>query len=276
MTVVRKVERVVKMEKVEKVEKKENHPVGFISGAEPAEIKKFFPGWIPNKVLTEDKGFDFSWPTPFGWAGVQRKRFPDDFMASLYGEGDRLYKEMCQMQDSKFRLLIVEGEGIWGFDGKLLNHQGTGQFSLWQMFRLTCSIALVYGCLVIWSKDMQQTADYVKEYMAWTSKPTHEGLGGRRGPIEKIVEGRKVPINWLEFILLGFPMISKKKVAALLAHCPAPLQWNPDLILEDVPGIGADIASELRRIIPGGRIREKKTRKPGIRKKAVQSIEDIE
>ena len=94
------------------------------SGAEPASLIKLTGATIDGdcEILW---GADFMSVTPFGMLVIQRKRFPDDFMGS-YRSGDRLDKEIKQMEGATWKFLILEiqeeyhGKIPWNTDGEFV------------------------------------------------------------------------------------------------------------------------------------------------------------
>lgn len=200
-------------------------------------------------------GLDFMWPTPFGMAGVQRKRFPSDFIAS-HRHGDRLAKEIKQMADRgehlAWKYLVLEidpdlhGKVPWTTEGYLVGKfGGKGGISRKEVDNLTESLDHFHKIRTRWTEGMSGTADLIKRLMDWTCKETHSGfIPARQCPSEK--ESKLWHDDWRHFVMTGFKGINSTLASAILKHEPRALMWNPDLRFEDVPKIGPLRANSLR------------------------------
>ena len=194
-------------------------------------------------------GVDFFWGTDDGMlVGVQRKQFPQDFLASIY-QSDRLNQEILQMAELDARLLILEGTPCWNSNGLLMDCRG--EFSIWRLRKMIWSMALVHGILTEWSRNPKETAEIVMAYHQWTTKEKHEGFGKRNSAATGVngIRGTTEGMDWLAWVLMGFRGISKARAKAILNTCPKPLKWSDDFRLEDVPGIDKVLAGRLRETL---------------------------
>jgi ERCC4-type nuclease len=200
-------------------------------------------------------GLDFMWATPYGMAGVQRKRFPSDFIAS-HRHDDRLAKEIKQMADRgehlTWKYLILEmdpnlkGRIPWNPEGHLIGiYQGKGSINRKEVDNLIESLDHFHKIRTRWSTGHSDTADIVKRLAQWTGKEAHSGyIPTRQCPPKS--ESDKWHDDWREFIMTGFQGINYTLARAILKHDPRALMWKPGLRLEDVPKIGPLRANKLR------------------------------
>jgi ERCC4-type nuclease len=211
-----------------------------ISPAEPEIIKKLL-GEYDQQDWPEDLGLDFAWITPDGRiAGVQRKKFPEDFLASK-ADG-RLTKEIHQMGDVDWKFLVLEGYPSWNTNGMLAGKYN-GNLSVKMLTSMLFSIDFFHDIRHHWTGSMSETVAFVKLFHAWSMKENHS---------EFTTTSEKKPknIDWREWILCRFPDIAKERARAIINYAPEPLLWwNGGADLEKVPGIGKETAKKLRRAI---------------------------
>lgn len=219
----------------------------FVSSKEPPVVKKMCQGnfdEIEEDQWPEEYGFDFAWVTPFGVAGVQRKKFPSDFLASCSDE--RLYKEILQMGDTFFKMIILEGEPNWGSNGSLQG-QYAGGISINHLNAMIFSITFFHRIHFVWTKSLSETIGMVARFYKWSTKEYHTRFGeGIEYPKKRDENGNRIKVDWREWILQHFHDINQVRARAILKYEPEPLRWwNDGKNLTDVPGIGPKIAKKL-------------------------------
>lgn len=142
-----------------------------IAPTEPDELKAL--GKVA--LLPEKFGADVLWSSQvYGLCGVQRKTIPD-LISSLHD--GRLAKEVGQMQRLGIRALVVEGEGQWTTDGKLLN-QYAQRWSLQSHQSLLWSVQS-RGIWVLPTRDLPSTCDSILNLYRWTASDSHHSLDVR-------------------------------------------------------------------------------------------------
>lgn len=208
-----------------------------VSPAEPASVKLKIGGTVSSKP--EDFGVDFMWASHGKWFGVQRKRFPDDFMASLHD--GRLQKELGQMQGLEMAFLILEGFGTWTVDGKVMDDYI--DLNLTTLFSMMASVSVSFGVPVYRVRDESELVGAVKALHRWTSTGKH--LDGRSGlsrrPSVSGKWGTADSKEWAIHFLQGLKGVGPVQAEAIYEYFGGiPMRWTvggPDDFMK-VDGIG--------------------------------------
>ncbi|RKZ12910.1 hypothetical protein DRQ53_14090 [bacterium] len=208
-----------------------------VSPAEPASVKLKIGGTVSAKP--EDFGVDFMWASHGKWFGVQRKRFPDDLMASL--KDGRLQKELGQMQSLEMAFILLEGFGTWTVDGKVVNQYIDLDVST--MFSLMASITMSFGVPVYRVSDERELVKGVLALQSWTDKGKHVGgvssLSGRPNVSGKW--GTADSKEWALHFLQGMKGVGPVQAKAIYEHFGGiPMTWVVDgpEEFEAIEGIG--------------------------------------
>jgi len=213
-----------------------------ISPTEPEKIKALGE----TSGLPERFGCDVLITAGAKLTGIQRKQFPEDFLASR-ADG-RIAAQLAKMGPLDRRLLILEGFGSRTVDGVLISaHRFTRQ----QMFGAVYSYAYEYGVEVLRVRDMGETAEALAELEAWASKKQHTSLVQRPGPPTDAWNQRKAEA-WAVHVLQGFPGIGPGLAKRIFDHFgKVPLRWTMERAkdLQQVPGIGKGKAEALWRLL---------------------------
>lgn len=130
--------------------------------------------------VCEQHGADFLFLGPNGLMGCQRKTC-SDLVASLQGSnGDRLGREMGQMQQLDLALLIVEGDWKWLPDGRS-GRRGC-HFSKARYRSLILTVQHNEGIHVVETSGVDDTAGLLVQYEQWWQDPDRRNLRGRPKP----------------------------------------------------------------------------------------------
>jgi ERCC4-type nuclease len=179
-----------------------------VSPAEPPELRKI------GKVnpLPERHGVDFAWLARDLLHGAQRKTITD--LIASASTGDRLTRELGQMQGLATKLLIVEGNVGFTTEGLLL---GTyrGSWTMAQWYGLLLSIQQ-RGVWVLNSPSIGATAKLLPLLERWTAKERHTSLTARNGPVS--AWGRPDNRDWQMHVLTSLPGISAVLAGRVLDH----------------------------------------------------------
>ncbi len=223
------------------------------SAAEPAALIK-----LTNSTIDSDCevlwGADFMSITPYGFLLIQRKRFPDDFMAS-YRSGDRLDKEIKQFDGGVWKYLILElqeelhGRIPWNTNGELVGkYKGRGGISRSELDGFIESLAHFHKIQTRWTNGLTDTAEIILRIHKWCGKEAHSGVIPMRATPnrEEIV---RMKSDWRMWILGGFPGMGPSIAKNILKICDEPLIWNPELRLEAVEKIGKLKAQQFRNAL---------------------------
>lgn len=134
-----------------------------------------------STLLPEEFGVDYMWECTMGRVGVQRKRFPDDFLASVHD--GRLNREYAMMKELDLAVLLLEGKGMWTTDGQLIRPQNGKRWS-WNLaqHRAYCASVQLHGVQVHTSSDIGDTGTFIDTLRMWSDKADHNSLFVRPGP----------------------------------------------------------------------------------------------
>lgn len=209
-----------------------------ISPTEPNHIKTLGR----TSSLPESYGVDVMWISDkVGKVGIQRKEIRD-FVASL--NGDRLGKELVQMEQLDFAMLVLEGRLTWNRDGELVDQHAT---LTQRQLR-----SVVWSCLskkiwVDYSSSINDTMTLIESFATWLEKDSHSSLIVRSGPKPNNKWGVIGQRDFAIHILTSFPSIGRGTAESLLEYFgKVPLNWTiGQKELEKVPGIGKKRAEKL-------------------------------
>lgn len=195
--------------------------------------------------IPERYGADFLIFSPRGRCGIQRKKFPDDFFASI--DDGRLAKELSQLAYLEFRLLVPEGDPQYTSDGHLMDerHARWTRRSVRNYLR---SVRIQQGVDVEWSCDLKDTVDIVCELEEYLKTDIHRSTMTR--PKNSVMKGEWGEFNkrdWARYFLQGLPGVGSKRAEAIFdTFGRVPLEWSvsPEE-MQRVWGIGKKTARTL-------------------------------
>lgn len=218
-----------------------------VSPAEPGALKALGK----SSSLPESKGADVIIPGRGFLVGVQRKVFPEDFLASLSdGRGPRWVMELSAAFE--FPLLILEGRPKWTFSGQLLGSEyGPGRlFNRVQLRSYLWSLHHEFSITHMWTDDLSDTCEVVRELARWAQKPHHDSIMQRPGP-KKNIRKRVPERDWGIHFLQGVNGIGPEMAGRIYDHFGrVPMEWSvsEDELLE-VEGIGPGRAGRLMGVL---------------------------
>lgn len=199
-----------------------------------------------TSLMPEEYGVDIMWESNLGKVGIQRKKFPDDFLASV--NDGRLNREYAMMKGLDLAFLLLEGRAQWTTEGNLIRKAGNKryQWSRSQHRRYLASVQL-QGVHVIYTDGLTDTIAYVGELQAWSDKNDHTGLLTRPGPSSGDRWGRHTSRDYQSHVLQSVPGIGPKQAAAILDRFGGlPIRMTTTLEeLMTIPGIGKGRAEKL-------------------------------
>lgn len=110
----------------------------------------------------------------------QRKHIPEDFLASV--KDGRLSREILQLQQADIRVLIIEGNFRYDSYGALwISRRPTGWYRE-RIENMLLSIQVAHNIAVERTKDIEDTANRIKQITKWASESDHVSLVKRKGP----------------------------------------------------------------------------------------------
>lgn len=207
-----------------------------VSPTEPIPFSKLGD----TSSLPERYGVDFFWVANGRTWGIQRKRFPDDFLSSV--SDGRLSRELGQMQSLDQPIVMLEGLGVWTDDGFLLDQK----FHMSQLLGWMLSCFFEKGVAVFQVKTERDALFFIDRVEAWSMRKSHHSLSRRPKPKGNMwgIKGNK---DWGVHLLQSFEGIGPAAAEAIYLHFGgAPLGWTvtEDELME-VPGIGKGKAQRL-------------------------------
>lgn len=215
-----------------------------ISPTEPAQLKAL--GQVSN--LPETFGCDVLLIANGVKTGVQRKKFPDDLVASL-ADG-RLYSQLPKMGGLDRSIVVLEGLGRWTADGILVDRYA--KLSRGQFYSLINTILWEFGVHVYQVRNLQDTVDWLYALEKWTLKPNHNSLKTRPGPAKTSWGGVSERARRLH-VLQSFPGVGVELAGRIYDHFGrVPLKWDVTVEqLRQVPGVGPKKAAAIYENLEG-------------------------
>lgn len=202
-----------------------------VAGSEPAELRAI--GTTTN--LTEKYGVDVMFESQLGLIGIQRKYYTDLY-ASI---GDRLSREVRDMQLLGVAILIVEGSPRWTPDGALIHQQV--KWSRDQYERLLFSIRLK-RIWVLHSRDLADTIRLVQSLYEW-SQHDHLSLERRPYDLRDEIDQKAARQRW---VLMSVDGVGPVQARAIQEKYGLPVRLTvTQQELESVVGIGAGRARKI-------------------------------
>lgn len=195
-----------------------------------------------SSMTPERYGCDFLIVKGKAKTGVQRKKFPNDLIASL-ADG-RLYEQVHLMGKLDRAIILFEGYGKWTSDGELMDF---AQFTKHQMYSLIMSLAFEFGIEVLIVRDMNETQQFLVSLESWSGKEKHSSLRTRPGP-SKDSWGRVGIKEYGMHLLQSFPGVGPELAGRIWDHFGGvPIVWEIDgpERLAEIQGIGKQKAAQI-------------------------------
>lgn len=209
-----------------------------ISPSEPFPIKAI--GKVSS--IPEKYGCDIMVIARGKRTGVQRKKFPDDLLASL-ADG-RLYSQLPKMAKLDRAVLVIEGYGQWTRDGELMDIRA---FRKSQLHGLILTIAFEFGVQIIRVRDIGETVLFLQDLETWAKKDKHVSLLRRPGPKKDSWGNVGAKENAIHF-LQSLPGVGPGTALKIYEHFGrVPFRWDiegPER-LEEIKGIGKPTAKKI-------------------------------
>ena len=211
-----------------------------VSPAEPPWLRV-----IANAVnqMPENYGVDFLWHGQGGLWGVQRKQFPEDFLASR--SDGRLAKEIQQMQALHTRFLLLEGHGTWLPNGFLCDSFAQYGVSQLTEFLLSLQVRPELDIRWLWVPAPEHTIEVLRYLIKWSVHHSPQTSLTRR---PKPVWGTAQSRDWKRHFLMGLEDVGAVTADAILDHFEGELPFRlavDEKRLRQVPGIGPIMAKRI-------------------------------
>jgi Fanconi anemia group M protein len=198
-----------------------------------------------SSQIPEQNGADILLYTSQGMFGIQRKRFPEDFVSSM--NDGRLARETSMLKEHcKFRLLIIEGIPKYYPDGNLVKPRSMpGHYTRKRIRGTIYNIRYVKGIDIDYTESLKDTVDYIKELIEFFTDTKHLGLYVRpSAPSTWIVPSSDETLLW---VLQGFSGVGPQLAENIIKHFgDIPIKWTCTLEdLKKVPRLGNKVAEEI-------------------------------
>lgn len=182
--------------------------------------------------------------------GIQRKTFPADYLASR--NDGRLATSLTKLTQCTHRLLVLEGTPRWSSSGALIHsyHMNVMRSHLRSQLFTT---SLLYGITPMWTDDVLDTCDLIRDLVRWVSKDRHESLAQRPGPYKPEGQREFTERDWAVHILQGFDGIGPELAGKIYDHFgEIPLAWtrSPEELAE-VERMGPGKVKRIMRLVKG-------------------------
>lgn len=220
-----------------------------ISPTEPAPFHSL--GKVTMKP--EEYGSDFFW---FGYGGkkvgVQRKEVKD--LLSSVQDG-RLWKQISQMQQLDFRLLIIEGKISWTNDGKLMMGKSGGYGRDWTlpMWQGVLWSVQAQGIWSSFSSGVSDTIRLLECFVAWTKKEKHGSLAVREGPGRGIFGTGLTEREWAVYLMQGLPNVGRERAERIYEELGGGIVGLKEGVgvkeLMKVKGVGKKTAEQIVKVL---------------------------
>ena len=194
--------------------------------------------------------YDFQLITSRGKVLAERKRFPEDFVASV--QDGRMAKECAAMrQDSSFRFLIVEGKGNYDKDNRLFLGGRSSRWTKSGIRNLYRSIRFVEGIDIEFTDSIVDTVDCLVELQHYFDTENHVSLRNR----QTFESNWLIPVyeEQLTYFYQGLPGIKIVRARKLSKEFPNPMNLFSATVerLKQVDGIGDKLASGIYGFLRG-------------------------
>lgn len=209
---------------------------------------------LGDMAIEANLGFDFQLFTRQGVVAVERKKFPNDFIASV--DDSRLAKECAAMrEEGDFRFVIVEGKGRYSGNRLMLGRKPS-RWTRAGIRNLMRSIRYVEDADVEYTSNIKDTVSRLVELQEYFDKEDHLSLRVRAGCKSNIHFTPTYEERLLHFYQ-GLPSVSIIRARELAKIYPCSVDLHK-ASLEDllkVPGIGKQTAEAIYVFINEGRLR---------------------
>jgi len=180
--------------------------------------------------------------------GIQRKRFPEDLLASI--EDGRLSDQLTKMAPLDRPCVVLIGYPAWTRDGELVFRSYSGRsWNFDSIWGAVASIAFEAGVGTFWVRDEGEFVDLVKTMDRWNHREKHSTVRTRSRARAK-GWGMSVRLQQAHF-LQGLPAVGPELAERIVAHFGGiPMRWTvkaKDLMA--VPGVGKVKAAKLGEMV---------------------------
>lgn len=187
--------------------------------------------------------YDFRLHTRKGTIAVERKKFPQDMLASV--EDGRLAKECAAMRSARYGILISEGVPRYNDNGYLMNGHRVTRWTRSGLRNLYRSIRYCEGIDVEFTRNIPETIKCLHELQSYFDSDDHTSI--RIRPHFDPTYLYKTDVERYIYWLQGFPSIGYDRACILAKSFPSPdiMYSATEHDLRRVKGIGKGLAKTI-------------------------------
>lgn len=221
----------------------------FVSSTERPTFTNHLPPHTLS-TLPERFGCDVLWSVQRDgqaeWWGVQRKELKDFIASVLDG---RLAKEIGQMKQTAFPLVMIEGEVRFTSEGILIWNQWGQEVTRQQWMGMQWSLQR-QGVAVQMTRTARDTAMAIASLMSWSAKDRHSSM--TRRPSAVGTWGTPTNREFGEHLLMGLPGVGPDLASRIYEQFGrVPWTWTvTEKELQSVKGIGKGKARQMIDALP--------------------------
>lgn len=214
----------------------------YVASSEPPSLRSLGP----YSAACEEHGADFLILGPTGLTGIQRKAC-GDLVASIQGpNGDRLGRELAQLQNVDTAILLIEGS--WDWRGDHSGRRGCETMTRQRYRSLILGVQYLENVMVFETTGLEDTRATLEQIESWMQNPGARNLRGRPKPKQfDNVRDRAI------FTCQSVPGWSHRTAEATLEHF-GKLPIAPTCTLEElcaVDGVGPKRAKAFMQTFGG-------------------------
>jgi len=212
---------------------------------EPSSIKKLFEDSIELPMR-----FDLKLFTNQGSVGIERKKVPGDFLASV--EDGRLRNEILAMREEcRFQVILFHGTINYDKDGHVLIGKRKLHWTRQGIRNLCRTLEWVEGCYIERAHDNQELVTVISELQDYLDKTSHTSLQSR----PSVMKTWMIPTHQekYRYWLQGLPGISIGRASMLCDKFPDPMSlFEADInSIASVRGFGKHTAQKIHDFLRG-------------------------
>lgn len=218
-----------------------------VSPAEPPQLRAIGE----SNSLSETYGADILITGYAKLIGVQRKKFPSDFLSSL--TDGRLQTSLLKLTQCTMGILVLEGKPAWANSGALLGYRyGQGAtYTRNHLRSILFSIQSELGIATQWTDSITDTIELIQDLEHWAQKDQHDTLFTRPNVKKGDMERKISPRTKAAWVLQGVEGLGYVRACAVYDHFGRlPLRWDvTEKELLEVPGVGKGTVKRMTEAI---------------------------
>lgn len=215
-----------------------------VSPTEPIHVKAL------GKVSSapEDYGCDVLLSSRVGRLGIQRKKFPEDLVASI--SDGRLSDQLVKMAELSRACVVLVGYPVFTRDGDLvMDNWSKRKWNFDSIWGAVASIALEAQVGTFWVRDEGEFVDLVGVLERWNKRTDHSTTRTRSRPKAK-GWGISRTLQQSHFIQ-GLPSVGPELADRIVGHFGGlPMRWSVgQKEMLEVPGVGKAKVAKMGEMI---------------------------